>query len=184
MASRGVKAAPDLVRVRFKIVRLEQTPSRSFAQASDAVRVVREVLRRHGLADRAIENSRLGLKSLWSYGADRKFLGYRCQASFSVDPTHLDDVQQLLIDVAAAGANEIDGVDFDVTGKPDLRAEARRQAVDAARRKAALYAEAAGARLGPAVHIDDVGPRTQVPSGTGGVQLALRPLPKTWPQGM
>ena len=56
----------------FKIVRLERTPSRSFAQASDAVRAVREVLRRHGLADRAVENSRLGLKSLWSYGADRK----------------------------------------------------------------------------------------------------------------
>jgi len=156
----SVKAAPDLVRVRFKIVRLEQTPSRSFAQASDAVRAVREVLRRHGLADRAVENSRLGLKSLWSYGTDRKFLGYQCQASFSVESTNLDDVQQLLIDLVAAGANEIDGVDFDVTSKPDLRADARRQAVAAARQKAALYAEAAGARLGPVVHIDDVDPES------------------------
>jgi hypothetical protein len=50
------------VRVRFKIVRLEQTPSLSFAQASNAVPAVREVLRKHGLADRAVENSRLGLK--------------------------------------------------------------------------------------------------------------------------
>ncbi len=154
----SVKAAPDLVRVRFKVVRLEQTPSRSFAQATDAVRAVREVLRRHGLPDRAVENSRLGLKSLWSYGADRKFLGYQCQASFSVESTNLDDVQQLLIDLVAAGANEIDGVDFDVITKPGLRAEARRQAVAAARNKAGLYAEAAGARLGPVVHIDDVDP--------------------------
>jgi uncharacterized protein len=154
----SVKAAPDLVRVRFKVVRLEHTPSRSFAQATDAVSAVREALRRHGLPDRAVENSRLGLKSLRSYGADRKFLGYQCQASFSVESTNLDDVQQLLIDLVAAGANEIDGVDFDVTRKPELRAEARRQAVDAARNKAGLYAEAAGARLGPVVHIDDVDP--------------------------
>ena len=101
-----------------------------------------------------------------------------------MESTHLDDVQQLLIDVVAAGANEIDGVDFDVTSKPDLRAEARRQAVAAARHKAALYAEAAGARLGPVVHIDDVDPRTQVPSGTGGILPAPRRRQKTWPQGM
>lgn len=49
-------------------------------------------------------------------------------------------------------------MDFDVTPKSDLRAEARRQAVAAARNKAGLYAEAAGARLGPVVHIDDVDP--------------------------
>ena len=72
----SVKAAPDLIRVRFKVVHLERTASRSFAQASDAARAVRDVLRRHGLPDRAVENSRLGLKSLRSYGADRKFLGY------------------------------------------------------------------------------------------------------------
>lgn len=75
-----------------------------------------------------------------------------------MESTNLDDVQQLLIDLVATGPNEIDGVDFDVTSKPDLRADARRQAVAAARQKAALSAEAAGARLGPVVHIDDVDP--------------------------
>jgi hypothetical protein len=67
-------------------------------------------------------------------------------------------VQQLLVDLVDAGANEIEGVDFDVTAKADMRAEARRKAVGAARDKAALYAEAAGTRLGPVVHIDDVDP--------------------------
>jgi uncharacterized protein len=154
----SVKAMPDLVRVRFKVIRLEQSPSHSFAQASDSVHAVREVLRRHGIPDRAVERSRLGLKSSWSYAPNRKFLGYECQAAFAVESTDLDDVQQLLVDVVAAGANEIEGVDFDVTGKAELRAEARRQAVAAARNKAGLYAEAAGARLGPVMHIDDVDP--------------------------
>jgi uncharacterized protein YggE len=62
----------------------------------------------------------------------------------------------LAIDLVAAGANEIEGVDFDVTTMGELRDEARRQAVAAARTKAGLYAEAAGARLGPVLHIDDV----------------------------
>lgn len=69
-------------------------------------------------------------------------------------------MQQLLVDLVGAGANEIEGVDFDVAGKPAMRAEARRKAVSAARDKAALYAEAAEVRLGPVVHIDDVDPES------------------------
>ena len=60
--------------------------------------------------------------------------------------------------LVAAGANEIEAVDFDVIGKGDMRAAARRQAVAAARRKAELYADAAGIRLGPVIHIEDVDP--------------------------
>jgi uncharacterized protein len=102
--------------------------------------------------------SRLGLKSVWSYGQDRKFLGYQCQASFAVETSDLDGVQQLLVDLVTAGANEIDAVNFDVRGKPALRAQARRQAVAAALAKAELYAEAAGVRIGAVLHIDDVDP--------------------------
>lgn len=155
----SVKAMPDLVRTRFRVVRVEQSPSKSFAVASDAVHAVRQALRQHGIPDAAVERSRLDLKSLWStYGPERKFLGYQCQASFAVESGNLDDVQQLLVDLVAAGANEIEAIDFDVTGKGELRAEARRQAVVAARRKAELYAETAGVRLGAVVHIDDVDP--------------------------
>ncbi len=152
----SVKAMPDLVRIRFQVVRLEQTPSESFAAASEAVHAVRQALRQHGVTDAAVERSRLDLKSVWDYGNQRRFLGYQCQASFAVESGDLDDVQQLLIDLVAAGANEIEAVDFDVRAKPELRAQARRQAVAAARRKAELYAEAAGVRVGAVLHIDDV----------------------------
>lgn len=154
----SVKAKPDLVRARFKVIRVEQTPSEAFGSASDAVRAVRQTLRRHGVPDGAVERSRLGLKSSWSYGTERKFLGYQCEASFAVESGSLDDVEPLLVDLVAAGANQIEAVDFDVTAKGELRAEARRQAVAAARRKAELYAEAAGVRLGAVLHIDDVDP--------------------------
>jgi uncharacterized protein YggE len=108
-----------------------------------------------------VERSRLGLKSTWSYtGSRREFLGYECTAAFAVQSGDLDDVQRLLVDLVGAGANEIEGIDFDVAGKPAMRAEARRKAVSAAREKAALYAEAAEVRLGPVVHIDDVDPES------------------------
>jgi uncharacterized protein len=155
----SVKAMPDLVRVRFRVVRLEQTPSAAFSAASEAVHAVRQTLREHGVSDSEVDRSRLDLKSSWDgYGKERRFMGYQCQASFSVESGNLDDAQNLLVDLVAAGANEIDLVEFDVTTKGDLRAEARRQAVAAARRKAELYAQAADVRIGALLHIDDVDP--------------------------
>jgi len=155
----SVRAVPDLVRARFKVIRLEQTPSQAFAASSEAVHAVREALRAHQVPDSAVERSRLDLKSTFSsYGPDRKFLGYQCKASFALQSTNLDDVQQVLVDLVAAGANEIEAVEFDVAAKSDLRAQARRQAVAAARSKAELYAEAAGVQLGAVLHIDDVDP--------------------------
>jgi uncharacterized protein YggE len=158
-----VKAMPDLVRARFKVSRLEQTPTEAFAVASAAVHAVRQAIREHGLPGAAVDRSRLDLKSLWNYSQDNEFLGYRCQASFAVESGNLEDAESLLVDLVAAGANEIEAVDFDVTGKPEMRAQARKQAVGAARRKAELYAEAAGVRLGAVSHIEDVDPEQSRP---------------------
>jgi uncharacterized protein YggE len=125
-----VKALPDLVRVRFKVIRLEQTPSAAFEAASDAVRDVRGVLRGRGVSDAAVEGSRLDLKTVWAFANGvRTFVGYQCQAAFSVESTDLENVQPLLVDLVAAGANEIEAVEFDVLAKRELRAEARRKAV-------------------------------------------------------
>jgi uncharacterized protein YggE len=155
----SVKAVPDLVRIRFKIVRVEQAPAAAFEAARAAVRAVRAALRQHEIGDAAVDGSRLDLRTATEYvDGSRKFVGYQCQASFSVQSSALDDVEPLLIDVVAAGANEIEGVEFDVAAKRELRAEARRKAVAAARTKADLYAEAAGVRVGAVLHIEDVDP--------------------------
>jgi len=157
----SVKAKPDLVRIRFRVIRVEKDPTASFTLVNEEVRAVREVLRRHGVPDSRVDRSRLDLKSDWEWAGNRRqFLGYQCQASFTVESTELDGVQPLLVDLISAGANEIDGVDFDVTNKPQLRARAREQAVQAARRKAELYAAAAGVKLGPVMHLEDVDPES------------------------
>jgi uncharacterized protein YggE len=153
-----VTAEPDLVRARFRVTRTEQEPSAAFAATGAAVRAVRQALRAHGVEDAAVRQSRLDLRSPWDYGAERTFLGYECQAFFAIESGDLEDAQPLLVDLVAAGANELDGVDFDVRDRTGLHAEARRQAVAAARSKAELYTEAAGVRLGAVLHIQDVDP--------------------------
>ncbi|MFJ3082609.1 SIMPL domain-containing protein [Streptomyces halstedii] len=148
--------APDLARLRVAIEQTEDTPAEAFAATHGGVNRIRQVLRGHGVPEAAVSTSRLNLTSKWSYGETRRFMGYECTASFVIELRDLDTLETVLIDLVDAGANQVSGVEFDVRRKKELRAQARTAAVAAAREKAALYAEAAGARLGPVVHIKDV----------------------------
>ncbi|MFG2792299.1 SIMPL domain-containing protein [Streptomyces sp. NPDC048419] len=153
----SVRVEPQLVRVKLTVDVLEPGPDKAFQEAGAAVARLREVLRGHRIPDASVSGSRLKLSSDYDgYGGERKFLGYRCRASYVIETEALDDLQQLIVDAVDAGAHQIDSVEFDVHDKPALRDEARRQAVAAARRKAEVYTEAAGVRIGPVVHIQDV----------------------------
>ncbi|MFD9487603.1 MULTISPECIES: SIMPL domain-containing protein [Streptomyces] len=155
----SVQAAPDLARIRLGIEQTEDSPQQAFTAARAAISRLRETIRSHGVPDGRVSASRLNLQTAWSgYGAERKFLGYRCHATFAIDYRDLESLEPFLIAAVEAGANELDGVDFDVSNKPELRARARTAAVQAARAKAELYAQAAGVRLGPVLHIEDVDP--------------------------
>ncbi|MFI0940983.1 SIMPL domain-containing protein [Streptomyces sp. NPDC021020] len=157
----SVHGAPDLARVRLGINRTEASPQEAFTAARAAIAALREAIRAHGLRDAQVSASRLDLQTSWSgYGQDRKFLGYRCHAAFAVECHDLDALESFLVAAVDAGANEVEGVDFDVRNKPELRAQAREKAVRTARSKAELYAAAAGVRLGQVIHIEDVDPES------------------------
>jgi uncharacterized protein YggE len=78
----------------------------------------------------------------------------------------LDRTEEILTGIVDAGANEIKAVDFQTSRLREVRADARRRAVEAAREKAENYCEAAGVTLGPVIHIEDVNP-TRLRGGEG-----------------
>ena len=68
-----------------------------------------------------------------------------------------------MIDVlVGAGANDIGGINFVVSQASKLLDEAREQAISDARRKAQIYAKAAGVTLGEPLSISEEGPATPI----------------------
>ncbi len=63
--------------------------------------------------------------------------------------------------LVGAGANEIGGINFVVTQASKLLDDAREQAIADARRKAEIYAKAAGVTLGAPLSISEAGLRPQ-----------------------
>ncbi len=145
----SVKAAPDLVRLRFQVARMQQTPAEAFAAATEAVGAVRRAIRAHNVPDADVQRSRPSLKSQWNFGMSASSW-LQCQASFSVESRDLDDVQQLLVDVVGRARTNVDrgcGLRRHVTSPA---CEPRRD-VQWSRRRAEGGADASGGGIGCAV---------------------------------
>src|SRR5262249_4186498 len=99
---------------------------------------------------------RYGRSPQRSGGDDRVVvLGYSASNQLTLRVRDIERIGELLDNVVAAGSNEIRGLNFDVGERVKLLNESRIRAVDDAKRKAMLYAEAAGIRLGDIIHLQE-----------------------------
>ena len=152
-----VSAKPDLVRIGFTVSRKEAAPLQAFAATTRVVAAVSEALHQHDVPDDAVRRSQMDLQTSWSHRrGEAQVDGYTCAATFAVETGNLEEVPRLLATLVEAGVHGITGLEFDLAARAALQEEASRRAVRAARRKAELYAETAGVRLGAVVHIEDV----------------------------
>ncbi len=86
--------------------------------------------------------------------------GYVARNSVTLRINDLASVGALIDEVTESGANSLDGLSFVLADPEPARDTARRRAVADAKRKAALYAEAAGVSVGEVLSIQEAGVRT------------------------
>jgi uncharacterized protein YggE len=152
-----VRVTPDVVVLRFLVSQIKQHPREAFQAVRESAQQVQTFLSNARLNDAG--SSHIGLKEEYRYvQSEQKFVGYRTQVEFRVIISDLSRVEEILAGVVDAGANNILAVDFQTTRLKEIRAEARRQAIAAAREKAEVYCTAAGVELGEVIHIEDLNP--------------------------
>lgn len=152
-----IRVEPDYASLRFAVTRLAPQPGPAFEQASAGARKVRELLVGEGVAERDVRTSQITLEQAYEgYNEARRFVGYRARVAFQVNLHRLDRFETVVVGVVDAGGDQIENVTFKTSRLRELRDEARKGAVLAAQRKARIYAEAAGASVGPVAHIEDV----------------------------
>jgi uncharacterized protein len=133
-----------------------------------------------GIDEKDYQTSRLSLQP--QYAPNRSgpspVVGYRASNRVTI---RLRDVTKIagMIDVlVGAGANDIGGINFMVSQASKLLDEAREQAISDARRKAQIYAKAAGVTLGEPLSISEEIAPTPVFRGkvAGGMAASTTPV--------
>lgn len=152
-----VRVPPDVASIRVNLSRVKKQPADAFSSANADAKRVYEYLRSFGVDD--VCSSRINLTRAEDYrNGERRFLGYRAQIGYSILTRDLDRIDELLIGVIEAGGDELGGVHFQTSRLKTVRENVRKEALLAAHRKAEIYAEAAGVRVGRVCEIEDLNP--------------------------
>lgn len=152
-----IRVQPDVAVLNFSVTRTQPTPQEAFKAVHEGTTSVRQYLAEAAIKD--VQSAQVQLSAEFQYiKNENKFLGYKAHTQFIVLLTDLDKLEETLIGIVSAGVNKLGSVDMQTTQLKEVRAQARRQAVVAAREKAELYCEAANVTLGAVLHIEDVNP--------------------------
>ena len=154
-----VAAAPDNAMIRLGVSSQAKTArAASDANAKDMT-VVLAAIKESGVADRDIQTTSLSLQPQYdpSKAGAARLIGFQVSNQVTVKIRDIDRLSAVLDRAIAAGANEMSGIEFIVSEQAKLLDQARTAAIADARRKAELYADAAGMKVGRVMAISEEG---------------------------
>lgn len=155
-----VRAVPDQVQVNAGVTSNAATAAAALAANTARMKAVFAALTRLGIPDRNIQTVSFSVSPQYSGGTNNeapRLTGYQVNNEVSV---RLDDVGKLgvaLDALVSAGANQMNGIAYQIKDNAALLAQARADAVADARTRAETYAKAAGVALGPVATISEGG---------------------------
>lgn len=149
-----IAARPDRAAITSGVVTQAETAREALDLNSAAIARVISAIKEAGIEDRDIATSGFSIEPRYHYPSGRdndvgppRLVGYQVSNQVSVRVRDLDRLGPVLDRVVTAGANRVDGIHFEVSDADKRLDEARAAAVQDARRKAEIYAEAAGVQL-------------------------------------
>jgi uncharacterized protein YggE len=154
-----VSVAPDTAMIRIGVTSQGKNAREASEANAKQMTSVLNAIKTNGIDARDIQTSRLSLQPQYdaSKPGTARLTGFQVTNQVTVRIRDIGKLPTILDHAIAAGANEMSGIEFVVSQQSHLLDQARDEAIADAHRKAALYAKAAGAKLGRVVAITDEG---------------------------
>jgi uncharacterized protein len=153
-----ISVAPDLAQIEAGVTSDAKTAREASEANNAAMGKLLQALKAAGIDAKDVQTSRLSLQP--HYAPNRSpatVTGYRAGNHVTVRLRDVAKVAGTIDTLVGAGATDIGGINFMVSQASKLLDDAREQAVADARRKAEIYARAAGVTLGAPLSISEEG---------------------------
>jgi uncharacterized protein len=175
-----VSVPPDQAQIDGGVTSDAKTAREASDANNAAMGKVLLALKGAGIEAKDYQTSRLSLQP--QYAPNRSgpspVVGYRASNRVTVRLRDVTKVAGIIDVLVGAGANELGGINFMVSQASKLLDEAREKAIADARRKAEIYAKAAGVTLGEPLGISEEGGAAPVFRGkmVGGMAASAAPV--------
>jgi uncharacterized protein YggE len=159
VGSDKVAAKPDMAEIQVGVTTQAPTAAKALKDNNQAMAALVKVLSARGIADKDQQTSSFNISPQYRQGTPGvlgpEIVGYQVSNQLHIKVRQLASLGELLDEVVSAGSNQVHGISFSVADPTPLLDEARRKAMADARRKAELYAKAAGVGLGQVLLIEE-----------------------------
>lgn len=148
-----IKVIPDEAIITLGVQNNGKEATEVKMKNDEIVDVVLKVIKKHGIAKTDYQTERVSLYKNYDYSTKK----YSFQASQTIS-IHLKDLKKydaLMMDLVESGINNINGVDFKSSKIKELEAQARREAILDAKKKAEDYVSVLNQKVGKAILISD-----------------------------
>ena len=147
----SVSAAPDHARISSGVTSRAKTAKEASDANAKAMAAVLAALQSAGIDQKDIQTSRFSVQPVYTSpepNMEQRLTGFSVSNQVSVTIRQIDKVGDILDRLVTAGATDAGNVEFLHTDSSKTLDKAREAAMADARRKAELYAHAAGLTLG------------------------------------
>ena len=175
-----LSVAPDQAQIEAGVTSEAKTAREASEANNAAMGKVLLALRAAGIEQKDIQTSRLSLQPESAPNrppGPNSIVGYRASNHVTVRLHDVTKIAGTIDMLVGAGATDIGGINFSVSNASKLLDDARAQAVADARRKAEIYARAAGVTLGAPLSISEEGAPGPVTFRRMAVGMAASPTP-------
>jgi len=152
-------AKPDFAQVQVGVVTEGATAAEALRKNNEAMSRLIVLIRKRGIEDRDVQTTQFNVTPRYKYDKEQreppKIAGYQVTNEVQVKVRDMTRLGAFLDETVSVGANQVRGVSFGVAEPARLTDEARRKAMADAQRRAHVYAEAAGVKIGKPVMISE-----------------------------
>jgi uncharacterized protein YggE len=151
-----VKVEPDQVKLQFGIESNDRVLVKAKDDNTARTKKLLDTLKALGVASKDIQTGFVQINPRYEYANNRQVLvGYTAMKQLSVTLKDLQNYGKVLNGVIEAGADHVNGVQFESSKADELKDEARKRAVADAKRKAQLLAGELNQKVGVPLSIQE-----------------------------
>lgn len=150
---------PDFAQVQLGVVTEAPTAAEALKKNNEAMSQLIVMIRKRGIEDRDLQTVQFNVSPRYKYDKNQqeppKIAGYQVTNEVHVKVRKLTELGAFLDETVSLGANQVRGISFGVADPSQFMDDARKKAIADAQRRARVYAEAAGLKIGKPIRIEE-----------------------------
>ena len=143
-----IRVSADTAVISLGVNARDKDVKKAQQKVNETIAAIRKALTEQGVKEENINTDFINIYAVYDYQSEQeRIVAYNANQTLAIKVTEMESVGSLIDVCFAAGANTLNGISFSASDTEEAKADALRKAVEDAKKKAEILAEAGGKKI-------------------------------------